>query len=89
MEKTFINGFQSWKETFYEVTSYITSFVMSNQGEDSEIGRVHYSQGTTGLYQLAEEWADEFEQTNKKTDWEGADFWETIEAWLNVKNMPQ
>lgn len=89
MKKKFISGFTSWMETFYEVVAFISNVTNHiddiNPNEDCRIEDLYQSQGTQGMYQLAEKWADEFQKEYKNINWEKVDFWDTIEIWLQKK----
>jgi hypothetical protein len=47
--------------------------------------RVEYSQGTGGIYELAEQWTDEFENLHLDQEWDG-EFFDEIEKFCNSKN---
>lgn len=80
--KLFPNGFESWAETHFEVASYISR--MSDDG--GIIDFVHNMGGTGAVYELAEEWTDEFEELNKdRDDWDG-EWFDKIESFCNLKN---
>jgi hypothetical protein len=83
-EKHFPAGFSSWMETHHEVVAFIT-IQQHECRKGTPIYHRHESQGTGGLYELAEEWTDEFENTYKDTDWDG-EFFDTIEEFLQEKN---
>jgi hypothetical protein len=63
-EKHFPAGFSSWMETHHEVVAFIT-IQQHECRKGTPIYHRHESQGTGGLYELAEEWTDEFENTYK------------------------
>ena len=84
MEKNFPNGFASWQETHFEVVSYIIR--MSDDG--GTIDFVNNMGGIGAIYELAEEWTDEFEETYQdRDDWEG-EWFSIIEDFCNKKNNP-
>jgi hypothetical protein len=86
MEKVFPNGFESWAETHYEMVQAITIEWM----KDSPSGIVADRQdieGHGGLYELAQEWTDEFENKYKDVDWDG-EFYDTIQSFIESKNPP-
>jgi hypothetical protein len=85
--KPFVRNFQSWVQTHHEVVAFIT--LSLNLAIDSEAKEMHESQGTVGLYQLAENWTNEFEKLHVDTDWDQTDYWETIEAFCEQKNKVQ
>jgi hypothetical protein len=44
--------------------------------------------GTGAVYELAEEWTDEFEELNQdRDDWDG-EWFDKIESFCNSKNKP-
>lgn len=88
LDKTFPNGFTSWKETYFEVTSFMIERILEDETSDTEINRVKLSQGSTALYFLAEQWADEFENLNIDREWDG-EFFEEIEQFCATKNNTQ
>jgi len=78
--KVFPNGFQSWKETYFEVVSHI---VEANNKGDNVVTDVAASQGTTGLYDLAENTTDLFEEAHLGSNWDEKDFFEEVENFCN------
>jgi hypothetical protein len=72
-EKTpdFPNGFQSWMETHYEVVAHITQLT---DVEGSIPNKRMEEQGTGGLYELAEELTNQFEELHKGREWDGEFF---------------
>lgn len=88
--KVFPNGFKNWRETFYEVVQGITCHInfISGFEENESVNDIVYETkdqfGTTGLYDLAELWTDEFELINKGREWNG-EFLDEIEAFVNKK----
>jgi len=80
----FPNGFTSWQETHFEIVTYISQC----SDESGVIGFNATMGGTGALYELSEQWTDEFEQLNKnRDDWDG-EFFDEIEAFCNRKNKP-
>lgn len=91
--KSFPNGFTSWMETHHEVVEYITNFIDSfeipeDELPQSEIKAARDANGTTGLYEVAENWTDEFENINKGRDWDG-EFMDEINTFCISKNNSQ
>lgn len=76
--KTFINGFQSWQETHFEVVSFINDPDNTNS---PIIQDVYEENGTGGMYELAENLTDEFESISKNKEWDG-DFFDEIKLFL-------
>lgn len=82
----FPNGFTSWMETHHEVVTFIAEQRVKVSVSDNEINETADMHGTTGLYRLAEEWTDEFEDKFNDHDWsEGENFFDEIETFLNNK----
>ena len=75
------NGLASYLETHFEVVGAITIEARKNF-PSGIVGKRIEEQGTGGLYELAEELADRFEQMHAKTEWDG-EFFDTIEEFLN------
>lgn len=78
------NGFRCWMETFYEVVSYIER--ANSSPRDSYIKKVREKEGTTGLYDLAEQWTNEFEELNEGRQWDG-EFFDEVEDFCTDKDM--
>jgi len=78
--KVFPNGFQSWKETYFEVVSHI---VEANNKGDNVVTDIAASQGTTGLYDLAEDTTDLFEEAYSGSTWDEKDYFEEVENFCN------
>lgn len=83
-EKNFPNGFTSWAETHYEIVQAIT-LIWTQDEPYGIVAERHEAQGLGGLYELAKELTDEFEQEHKDTDWNYLGYFETLESWLNEK----
>lgn len=79
-DKVFPNGFQSWKETYFEVVSHIAE--AGNNGRNV-VTDISESEGTTGLYDLAENITDLFEEAHLGSDWDEKDFFEEVEDFCN------
>ncbi len=78
----------SWKHTHHEIVSMITAHRASahdTRDYPDVILDLYDAHGTHGLYELAEEWTNEFEKKHSHTDWEENDYWETIEKFFNDK----
>ncbi len=79
----------SYLETFYEVTSFINNhinFCLEENFIESVIIQRHDIQGTGGLYEIAEEWTDEFEKLNEGREWDG-EFFDELEDFCRLKNL--
>jgi len=81
----FTNGFTSWMETYHEVVAAITKTRLQEPEADNEINRTHKTDGTFGIYVLAERWTNEFEEKYKGRDWSDGSFFGTIEEFLTPK----
>jgi len=79
-EKQFPNGFTNWMETHHDVVEFIT-----RNSDHSEIHRRRQLQGLGGLYELAEEWTDEFEKLHQGRGWDG-DYFDELQDFLTEKN---
>lgn len=89
-EKKFPNGFTSWMETHHEVATFIERVLLSepdyHDSDDTCIVWMEQHEGGTGrIYELGEEWTDEFENLNKGREWDG-EFLDEIDAFLIKKN---
>lgn len=82
--KTFPNGVTCYLETHFELASKIAiEFQKDDAG--GQVKERHQQQGYGGLYELAEDWADEFEKLNADREWDG-EFFEEIEEFFIMKN---
>lgn len=81
MEKHFPNGFPSWNETHFQIVSAIAVELQKDNISSKAICLRIETQGSCGLYELAEELTDKFESTNKGRIWDG-DWLEAIEEFL-------
>ena len=79
--KTFPNGFSCWQETHFEVVSYL---VETSHHKGSLSNRERELNGLGGLYELAEELTDDFENLHKDRLWDG-DFLDVMDTFLNSK----
>ena len=82
--KEFPNGFGSWQETHYEIVAAITYEVAHDNINDNLIYKTLREKGHGGLYELANDLTDEFENLHKGCEWDG-EFFETIENFLDEK----
>ena len=82
-EKKFPNGFTSWIETYFEIASAIAAERTHDMGPWSPLLRgINETQGTGGFYELAEALTDKFEVIHEGDTWEDADFFDTIENFI-------
>lgn len=79
----FVNGFDSWNETHFEVVQAITIEHIKDNPQGLVKER-HEAQGHGGLYELAVELTNEFEELNKGREWDG-EYFQEIEEFLKIK----
>ena len=83
----FPNGFTSWAETHFEIVSAISLF--ANETDEDRIPDIisfTYRMGGRGaLYELAEDWTDEFERASMYSYWDEDEQLEKIETFVNNK----
>ncbi len=72
----------SYLETFYEVVEFITLNFDNSRG----VLDVESTRGRGGLYELAEDLTDEFQEINKDREWDG-EFFDEIDEFLHEKLM--
>lgn len=82
----FPNGFRKWVETLMEMNSYITLAASKSGKSNSVVLLVRESEGGAGMYDLALEWAKEFELINKDREWDG-EFYEEVEIFAQSKDL--
>lgn len=79
----FSNTFSDWYETFYEIVSEIESNYNDEFGyKYSKVDSIVNSQGRGGLWELAKELTDKFEEEYKDETWEENEFLEEINTFL-------
>lgn len=83
-KREFLNGFESWTETYFEVVDYITT-IRSMKFITGIIGETIASNGTCGLWELAVKWTDEFEVLSKDREWND-EFYDEVEEFCKTKN---
>lgn len=77
----------SYLETYYEVVSFINRTVEDWEGDtDSSVNNTLGHKGRGGLWELATEWTNEFQEKYKDYDWEDATWFDTLEDFLTEKN---
>ena len=87
VNKQFPNGFTSWQETHFQIVAQITLIGQS----DTPCGIVPFimdMQGTGGLYELAEDLTNEFENMYAGFEWDG-EFFEEIDKFCDIKLSPE
>ena len=77
--RKFKNGFENWHETHFEIVSHITR--IADTKENYKINLIQCMQGIGGLYELAKDLTDKFEEQNEGREWDG-DFFDEIELFL-------
>lgn len=82
----FMTKNRNWIETYFEVVSFI-SYELSQNPKNGVIIETQIVQGHCGLYDLANEWTNEFEGFNKGREWDG-EFIDEIFAFCVKKNDP-
>ena len=81
-EMLFLNGFTSWYETFYEVVAKITYILHTDLRETCRILKdITNMRGRGGLYDLAYELTQNFENYYQGKVWDG-DYFDTIDKFL-------
>lgn len=68
-------------EIHFEIVNYISFKI-----DDGVVGTTQMMEGQGGLYELAEEWSDEFYELHKDREWNG-EFYDVIEEFCNNKNQ--
>lgn len=79
-----VRGFTSWQNTHFEIVDFIVHH--RDVKMTGEIEQSHASQGTPALWDLAVQWANEFEQKYKDEDWQELDYYEEVEKFCKLKN---
>jgi hypothetical protein len=79
--KLFPNGFDNWQETHYEIVSEI-SFRVHGSMINNKLDAILETQGRVGLYDLAKELTNKFENLYKGEDWIELDYFEAIDEFL-------
>lgn len=79
--KKFVNGFQSWMETYTEVAMNVCEKLKDS---NSSVWRTIYNTGRGGVYTLCEDLTDEFEELNEEREWDG-EFFDEIDKFLTKK----
>jgi len=84
MEKKYVNGKTSYLETHCLICMEIAG---QRDNELSIAGERELSQGTGGIFELAEELTDEFENLHLNEDWVDKDYFDEIDSFLKSKGM--
>jgi hypothetical protein len=76
----------SWIETHHEIVAAIT--LSLHNDEDTTFRQVNETQGTGGIWELAETLTDEFESLNIDREWDG-EFYDEITSFIHQKSIIQ
>jgi hypothetical protein len=76
----------SWIETHHEIVSAI--ILSLHNDEETHFKQVNETQGTGGIWELAEDLTDEFLNLHKDREWDG-EFFDEIEQFINQKSKPE
>ena len=86
MEKYFVNGFENWHETHFEIVSAI-ALSLDKDLFKSEISKIYEDQGRGGMYELARDLTNKFEEEFKGVLWgEELEYFTEIEKFIE-KNL--
>lgn len=80
-QSRFPNGFNSWQETHFEIVSKIT---LALKNGNVPITEHRENNGIGGLYELAEDWTNNFEKLSENKEWDG-DFFDEIDEFFDNK----
>lgn len=80
----FVNGFDSWKSTFYLILTHVQ--YLEERNESDEIRHTRKSEGMFGIMSLVEELTNKFEEAYKDEEWEDKDYILTTEEFTE-KNL--
>ncbi len=86
-KEKFPNGFTSWAETHFEIVSAI-SIYFNEQDEDIIPPIISFTYGMGGrgaLYEIAEEWTDEFENSTMYSHQDEDEQLEKLEKFIEKK----
>lgn len=83
-----VNGLTSWHETHFEVVDEIVRRLNFDEKQETPISKLRNKLGRSGMYDLAEDITDRFEEEFKNFKWDG-EFFDEIEKFcieeLDVK----
>jgi hypothetical protein len=82
-DKVAVNNAVEYLETYHEITAFITLALYEMQ--DCVVTQRYAEQGHGGMYELAEEWANEFHEMYADREWDG-EWLDTITEFFNSKN---
>jgi len=73
-----------WIETHHEIVAAIT--ISLYKDEETTFRQVNETQGTGGIWELAETLTDEFQSIHDGREWDG-EFYDEIESFINQKSI--
>lgn len=79
----FPNGFESWYETYFQAVEDVKE---RSQVEGSNAWQVSQEEGSAGLWLLAKELTDTFEEKYRGHSWENGTYYETIDQFFQEAN---
>lgn len=77
----------AWIEAHHEIVAFITTELNKMDYDGTVIGKTIETQGTGGVWELALQWTNEFQDLHKETKWDG-EFFDRMENFLQAKNNP-
>ena len=79
----FINGFTSWHQTHFEISGWI-ALQLRKESPAPCVSKRYDANGTGGMYELAKELTNEFEELHAYREWDG-DYFDELESFLDTK----
>lgn len=80
--KAMPKGKSEWAETHYNVVAFIENELSY---PDSTITKKMEEAGRGRMWEMAEEWTDQFEQENKNEEWTDRDYFEELDKFFDKK----
>lgn len=77
--KEFVNGFDSWIETYSEMSRLVRESI---NNENTLIKPLYVKNGYGLIYELSKELTDKFEEAYNGKIWDG-DWFDTVEEYFN------
>lgn len=80
---------EDYLETHFDVVEFITEHLTIWEGDDdwSVIFKKYREQGSGGMYLLAKQWTDDFQEKYQNIVWgEELEYYDTLEEFLTNKN---
>jgi hypothetical protein len=78
MKNEFVNGFDSWIETYSEISRLIRELI---ENENPNITKLYEEVGYGLIYELSKKFTNEFEYINKNKEWDG-DWFDALENFI-------